>query len=133
MDDGVPLCRDRRPHLRIRLPRRQLRHDRHHGRRQSDGEKVAQTSVCASVPTSPIVFPSEQGDDPSFLDLVRLLIAAELKSLAPPEFFVIRIDNWIDEKWLGFSGLGRVEFPWRVPWQDTALDEFRDCKHPTFP
>jgi hypothetical protein len=82
-----------------------------------------------------IAFPAEPGDDTHFLDLVRLVVAAELKSLAVPELFLIRIDNWIDEKWLGFSGLGRVEFSygghrWPV---DTALDEFRDCTHPTFP
>jgi hypothetical protein len=80
-----------------------------------------------------VSFPTETGDDLRFLDLVRLLIAAELRSLAVRELFVIRIDNWIDEKWLGFSGLGRVEFPWAVPWQDTALDEFRDLTHATFP
>jgi hypothetical protein len=56
---------------------------------------------------APIVFPSEDGDDPHFLHLVRLLIAAELKSLAPPEFFLVRIDNWFDDKWLRYSEMRR--------------------------
>jgi hypothetical protein len=82
-----------------------------------------------------IAFPADPGDGLHFFDLVQSVVAAELKSLPVPELFVIRIDNWIDEKWLGFSGIGRVEFSygghrWPV---DTALDEFRDCKHPAFP
>ena len=65
-----------------------------------------------------------QNDDPEFVDLVKRIIAGCISDSFPNTIIVIRIDNWFDYKWLGFSGIGRVRFDGGFG-QDTALDEFR--------
>jgi hypothetical protein len=76
-------------------------------------------------------FQLAQNDDPEFVDLVRGVISGYLTEGCPNEVFVIRIDNWFDHKWLGFSGKGRVGFGFFGNFlidMDTALDEFRQDK-----
>jgi len=66
-------------------------------------------------------------DDPEFVELVRRLISGCVNEDFPARIFVIRIDNWFDHKWLGFSGIGRVGFGFFGSYlvdMDTALDEF---------
>jgi hypothetical protein len=65
-----------------------------------------------------------QNDDPEFIDLVKRVIAGCISDSFPDTIIVIRIDNWFDYKWLGFSGIGRVRFDEAFD-RDTALDEFR--------
>jgi hypothetical protein len=69
---------------------------------------------------------SKQNDDPEFVELVKRVIAGCIGDSFPNTIIVIQIDNWFDYKWLGFSGKGRVGFPFVVNLDlDTALDEFR--------
>src|SRR6185295_5309937 len=70
-------------------------------------------------------------DDPEFVELVRRLISGCVNEDFPARIFAIRIDNWFDHKWLGFSGIGRVGFAFYGDFfikTDTALDEFRQDK-----
>jgi hypothetical protein len=79
-----------------------------------------------------IDIPPEPTDDPEFLELVRRATADLLKVKPTEEVFVTRIDNWFDQKWLNFSGIGRVRFDdFRID-IDTALDGFWQDKV-TFP
>ena len=69
---------------------------------------------------------SKQNDDPKFVELVKRVIAGCIDDSFPNTIIVIQIDNWFDYKWLGFSGRGRVGFPFVLNLDlDTALDEFR--------
>ena len=70
----------------------------------------------------------KQNDDPEFVELVRQVISGCTDDCFPDKVFVIKIDNWFDHKWLGFSGKGRVGFGFFGDYlvdMDTALDEFR--------
>ena len=68
---------------------------------------------------------SKQNDDPEFVELVKGMIAGCINDSFPNTIIVVRIDNWFDYKWLGFSGRGRVGFPFVENFDlDTALDEF---------
>ena len=73
-----------------------------------------------------------EGDDEAFLVALDGLIAGLVGECSPELVHIVRIDNWFDHKWLGFSGRGRVAFPYGEPYVDTALDEFRQQKL-TFP
>ena len=69
-----------------------------------------------------------QNDDPEFVKLVSQVIFSCTDDCFPKRVFVIKIDNWFDHKWLGFSGIGRVGFGFFMDFlvdMDTALDEFR--------
>ena len=71
---------------------------------------------------------TEQNDDPEFVELVRQVIVGCSNDEFPNKIFIIKIDNWFDHKWLGFSGMGRVGFGFFGNFLvdlDTALDEFR--------
>lgn len=65
-------------------------------------------------------------DDPQFVELVSRTISGLASEKCPEKVFVVRIENWFDQKWLNFSGVGRVGFfeDWRLE-VDTALEEFR--------
>jgi len=73
---------------------------------------------------------AEPDDDPAFLACVDRLIAGLVEHHAPEEVYLVRIANWFDYKWLGFSGIGRVPFPGVSI--HTALGEFRQ-EQVTFP
>ncbi len=77
-----------------------------------------------------IHIPAKLNDDPQFVELVSRVASGLLVENVPEQVFVIQIDNWFDQKWLNFSGIGRVGFD--SPFADTALDEFRQDKI-TFP
>ena len=78
-------------------------------------------------------------DDEGFFQLVGNAVSNLVDRLRPEEFFVVRIDNWFDHKWLKFSGKAVIPFPvgeanpssgW--PWIESALEErYRD--QVTFP
>ena len=74
------------------------------------------------------------GDDERFLTAVeRIVDASEDTDSRVEHLFVIRIKNWFDEKWLGFSGKGLVPFDSpRSSHPQVAIAEFRQDKV-TFP
>lgn len=47
---------------------------------------------------------SEAQDAAPFLDFVKSLLIGAAREARVEEVYVIRIDNWFDRKWLGFSG-----------------------------
>lgn len=74
-------------------------------------------------------------DDPEFVELVKHAISGCIGGEFPNTIIVIKIDNWFDHKWLGFSGRGRVGFGFYedcIVDMDTALDEFHQ-DHITLP
>ena len=62
-------------------------------------------------------------DDRTFLTAVSGLLASLVKQFGPDRVCAIRLNKWFDHKWLGYSGKGRVNFPYGYPYIDTALDE----------
>jgi hypothetical protein len=73
---------------------------------------------------------AEPDDDPAFLACVDRIISGLVDQHATEEVYLVRIANWFDQKWLRFSGIGRVAF--HGVSIDTALDEF--CQEQvTFP
>jgi hypothetical protein len=71
---------------------------------------------------TPETFP-EPDDDPAFLNCVDRLIAGLIERHSPDDFYLVRIANWFDHKWLRFSGIGRVPYD-RKTSVHTVLDEF---------
>jgi hypothetical protein len=72
------------------------------------------------------------GDDPAFVQLVAKIVdsvdADDVRHLV-----VVRVDNWFDDKWVGFSGKGRVPFEGISPSHPgVSLDPFRQDQI-TFP
>ncbi len=72
----------------------------------------------------------ESDDAPAFLAVVDQIIAGLVEQHAPEEFYLVRIANWFDHRWLRFSGIGRV--PFNGVSTHTALDEFHQ-EQLTFP
>lgn len=46
----------------------------------------------------------KSGDDGDFIEYVSRLISGSVEVHRPSEFWVHKIDNWFDHKWMGFSG-----------------------------
>ena len=53
---------------------------------------------------------TKNGDSDKFLAAVSSLIATMVAEKKPRDLYVTRINKWFDQKWLGYSGSGRVEF-----------------------
>ncbi len=70
----------------------------------------------------PRVYP-EIDDDPAFLAITDRIIESVVDENKPEDFFLVRINNWFDRKWLQFSGLGIVHFDSGLPRPEVALDE----------
>src|SRR5262245_39706139 len=66
---------------------------------------------------------AEPDDDPAFLACVDRIIAGLIERHRPEEVYLVRISNWFDQKWLRFSGIGRVAHHGGISIH-TALDEF---------
>lgn len=79
-------------------------------------------------------FPVLESDDPEFIEVLDEVVHGLIELHAPERFFVIRIKNWFDTKWLNFSGKGRVPFPKSFPIfeYEMALDVFHQ-NQPVFP
>jgi hypothetical protein len=58
----------------------------------------------------PINVPVGETDDPYFIVPLNSLVNGLVKSEAPEGIWIIQIDNWFDQKWLRFSGIGTVDF-----------------------
>jgi hypothetical protein len=90
------------------------------------GEPLKRRRYVLRVMTMEILV--KQNDDPEFVESVKHVIAGCINDGFPNKILVIKIDNWFDHKWLGFSGRGRVGFGFYGDYlvdMDTALDEFR--------
>jgi len=75
---------------------------------------------------------TKNGDSDKFLAAVSSLIATMVAEKKPRDLYVTRINKWFDQKWLGYSGSGRVEFEGGSTLIDTALDAIWQDKL-TFP
>src|SRR5271167_1999863 len=62
-------------------------------------------------------------DDPGFIALLNSLVQGLISDRAPEELWIIRIDNWFDHKWLGFSGMGLVASDIPIDRYDTVKAE----------
>jgi hypothetical protein len=74
----------------------------------------------------PINVPVGETDDPYFIVLLNSLVNGLVNSESPDGIWIIHIDNWFDHKWLRFSGIGCVDFPFPpfIKGYYAALDEF---------
>jgi hypothetical protein len=54
-------------------------------------------------------------DDPAVIEFFNSIVAGLLSERAPEEFYLVQIDNWFDQKWLGFSGYGTAKPPFGYP------------------
>jgi len=68
-----------------------------------------------------------KSDDVEFVKVINRIVEGILSRTNSNELYIVGIDNWFDQKWLGFSGIGIVdfEFPVFMGRDDGALDEFR--------
>ncbi|PQO27136.1 hypothetical protein [Blastopirellula marina] len=48
--------------------------------------------------------PHNELDDPAFISLVGAFVTAYAKSTSATQIYLIHIDNWFGERWLGFAG-----------------------------
>src|SRR5947209_7067041 len=46
-----------------------------------------------------------EDDDPAFLALIGSVVRGALLVYQPRELYVVKVDNWFDHKWLGWSGM----------------------------
>lgn len=53
-----------------------------------------------------------KADDPEFIELLNAVVRGLVASHAPEQLWIVQIDNWFDHRWLRFSGIGNVDFPW---------------------
>ena len=79
---------------------------------------------------TPIPIPAHPGDDPRFLELIQMVIAAELTAQGVREIFLVRIDNWFDDQWLGVAA--RFFFGGVTVVPDKASGDFRKLAFPPF-
>lgn len=58
---------------------------------------------------------AEAFDDPDFLSWVERIITGVERRFETEQCYVVKIDNWFGQSWLGFSGKGLL------PWRKTQL------------
>ena len=51
-----------------------------------------------------IKIPAEEGDAEDFRKSVEGIVCGVCRAYAPDELMLVRIENWFDRKWVGFSG-----------------------------
>jgi hypothetical protein len=56
----------------------------------------------------PIQMSAGDTDDPGFIEAMNSILSELVADHEPQQFWVIQIDNWFDDKWLGFSGYGLI-------------------------
>jgi hypothetical protein len=61
-----------------------------------------------------IAIPTNETDDSEFIDLVSNVTAGPLTARPVEEVFVVRIDNWFDDKSHNFSEASFPSFPQSV-------------------
>jgi hypothetical protein len=76
-----------------------------------------------------LTIPAGLTDDNDFMDCFNLLISSLANQETPGDLWIIRINNWFDHKWLGFSGLGttaKFRYPGPINLRDTLVGRFFD-------
>jgi hypothetical protein len=71
-------------------------------------------------------------DDSNFIELMNSLVKGLLAATGYEQVWIIQIDNWFDQKWLGFSGNGLAASTIPIDRFDTVKVEFYQDKS-TFP
>jgi len=79
-----------------------------------------------------VKIPCEKGDDENFLSALNGFVDQLTEDLEPAEVYTIRINDWFDHKWLGYSGRGIIQFPYSEPYILAKLDK-RFLDKLTFP
>ena len=51
-----------------------------------------------------MVLPQNELDDPAFISLIGSFVTAYARSTSATRVYLIHIDNWFGERWLGFAG-----------------------------
>jgi hypothetical protein len=62
-------------------------------------------------------------DDPGFIEALNSIVSELVADHQPQQFWVIQIDNWFDDKWLGFSGYGLIASEIPLDGYDTVKAE----------
>ncbi len=93
--------------------------------------------VSSPVPDSKLIgyIEPREDDDLGFLDVAAAIVESmDMEGdRGVDHLIIVRVKNWFDHKWLGFSGKGRVPFDSSLRGHPgVALDEFRQDKL-TFP
>ena len=52
---------------------------------------------------SALAFDLDDNDDIGFVHQVRPIVAGVLRVVEPVEVYLVKVDNWFGENWLGFS------------------------------
>jgi hypothetical protein len=73
-----------------------------------------------------IAFETTPEDDPDFLARVEQTLCGVLLSQRVEECVLVRIDNWFDHKWLGFTGTRVIAST--SPWSEVIKAEFHSAK-----
>lgn len=48
-------------------------------------------------------FQFDNSDDPEFASRVSRIVSSVVSATSPPEFYLVKVDNWFGPKWLAFS------------------------------
>jgi hypothetical protein len=51
-----------------------------------------------------VILPHNELDDPAFISLISSFVAAYAKATSATRIYLIHIDSWFGERWLGFAG-----------------------------
>jgi hypothetical protein len=51
-----------------------------------------------------VVLPHNELDDPAFISLIGSFVIAYAESTSATRIYLIHVDNWFGERWLGFAG-----------------------------
>ncbi len=70
-----------------------------------------------------VKIPCEKNDDKNFLSALNGFVDQLTEDLEPTDVYAIRINEWFDHKWLGYSGRGIIQFPYSEPYILAKLDE----------
>jgi hypothetical protein len=64
--------------------------------------RVVSTDVASNAMM--IDLPIQANDNPRYIENVVRILRDRIDKWKPPDIYVTRIDNWFDDKWVGFAG-----------------------------
>lgn len=76
----------------------------------------------------PIAIPSGLTDDNDFMSIFNRLLNGLVGRMSPEELWIIQIDNWFDQKWLRFSGMGATASNFPMDRFSSIMDRFASVK-----
>lgn len=83
----------------------------------------------------PLFAEIRDGDCPEFIEALECFIHRLINAYDLPQLFIVRVDNWFDHKWLGFSGktfdLYDIKFP-DITFSPPVWKEGNDVTFPPF-